>query len=345
MPSGSISIGLVVHNEVSNILDLLNQLKLFVGKKVCEVVIVDNASTDSTAEVIRTWMTNNPLAPIKLITHEFNHMALARNKILHEAQGEWIYFIDADCRLKNSSEAEFIKTVESEMADKNAAAIGGGNLVSGESFWLDRRLSEMSRVWLGHMGSIQLRPPQERQSVALLSTCNMLVRKASALQCDGCDSRYAFVGEDMSLCHRLLEQGHQLVAIPGIEVIHLQRLSLWQWGRKMICYGEAQVHIALRYPAHFKGLRGLQFISVLMALALLLLNPFIFAVCFGAYLGLIGCMSFWELKSASRTFAAIWFISLSHALYAAGELLGTVTGLRFLYSTKVPKSIPTLEQQ
>lgn len=340
-----ITIGLVVHNEEKNIVEFLNQLKETSGKTFCELIIVDNASSDSTRNMILSWIQNQPNFSARLISHEINHMAHARNSVLNEARGEWVYFIDADCRLGHSFLACFSKGVMPIMAQPNIAAIGGGNVVATDSYWLDRRLAEMSRIWLGHMGSIQLVAPEAVRPVSLLSTCNLFVKKAAALECGGFDLSFEFIGEDMSLCHRLRRRGFELVAVPGIEVLHLQRMGVLAWCKKMLGYGEAQVRVALKYPGHFCGVRGVQFFLVALAALLLVFQPLLILSCFGIYVGILGISSFGVLKDFKRTLAATLFITLSHSFYAAGELWGAVTCFRFLNSASRPQKILNLEQQ
>lgn len=57
-----------------------------------EVIIVDNASTDGTKDVVQSF----PSKKIRYIYTEQKGRSNARNLGLHEAKGEWIQFLDAD---------------------------------------------------------------------------------------------------------------------------------------------------------------------------------------------------------------------------------------------------------
>ena len=59
-----------------------------------EVICVDDGSTDNTLEIIRKYQYNN--SEIKLITQKNQGAAIARNKALDIAQGDYIAFMDAD---------------------------------------------------------------------------------------------------------------------------------------------------------------------------------------------------------------------------------------------------------
>ncbi len=63
-----------------------------------EIVIVNNASTDNTVEVINAWSTFSDF-PVTLITESRQGIGPARNCGLRSASGEFFICIDDDCRL------------------------------------------------------------------------------------------------------------------------------------------------------------------------------------------------------------------------------------------------------
>ncbi|MNL68865.1 hypothetical protein D3C87_1936490 [compost metagenome] len=89
----------------------------------------------------------------------------------------------------------------------------------------------------------------------------------------------------------------------------------------------------------------MQFAVVLSAVLLLVFQPLLILGCFATYVVVLGVSSFCVLGDFKRTLAATLFITLSHSLYAAGELWGAVTCFRFLNSASLPQKILNLEQQ
>lgn len=62
--------------------------------KDIEVICVDDGSTDSSVEIIQSFIKKDDR--VKLIRQNNQHAGSARNTGLKEAQGEYIHFMDAD---------------------------------------------------------------------------------------------------------------------------------------------------------------------------------------------------------------------------------------------------------
>lgn len=63
-----------------------------------ELIVVDNASTDNTVEVVKNWMDKNKDrgVALKLLTEEKQGACNARHKGLENAAGEYVFFFDSD---------------------------------------------------------------------------------------------------------------------------------------------------------------------------------------------------------------------------------------------------------
>lgn len=69
----------------------------------CEVILVDDTSTDNSLAIARSWVERFP-AQITLLQHEKNQgLSAARNTMLDVAKGEYIWFLDSDDRLSNQA--------------------------------------------------------------------------------------------------------------------------------------------------------------------------------------------------------------------------------------------------
>jgi succinoglycan biosynthesis protein ExoM len=65
------------------------------GRFAYELVVVDNGSTDATAEVLRQVSANSPI-PIRAFRELDEGVAQARNRAVRESRGHWLAFIDDD---------------------------------------------------------------------------------------------------------------------------------------------------------------------------------------------------------------------------------------------------------
>src|SRR5262245_64266127 len=81
-----------------------------------EVLVVDNNSTDRTAELARS-------AGAKVVFEPVNQISRARNAGARVAQGDWFLFVDADSSLHPATLAELLCRV------RQGRIAGGGCLV------------------------------------------------------------------------------------------------------------------------------------------------------------------------------------------------------------------------
>jgi len=96
-----LSIIIPVYNSEKTIgrsLESLNKM-FYESKKLAEVVVVDDGSTDKSMEIVTTK--KNALSPlsIDIITQENKGTGAARNFGLKKCKGIWIFFLDADDEL------------------------------------------------------------------------------------------------------------------------------------------------------------------------------------------------------------------------------------------------------
>ena len=111
-----------------------------------ECIVVDNNSSDATAEVARAHGAD-------LVVHEpINQIARARNAGAAESRGRYLVFIDADTRIRPELLAEALHLLES------SPCVGGGAIVQfeGEVSTLGRigiglweRISKLTRIAAG----------------------------------------------------------------------------------------------------------------------------------------------------------------------------------------------------
>jgi glycosyltransferase involved in cell wall biosynthesis len=86
------------------------------GLSKLEIIVVDDASTDNTQEVLSQTYKENKA--IKIFTHKENMMlGAARNTGINAAKGKYIYFLDSDDWLENGSLAHLLSVAEKSKAE------------------------------------------------------------------------------------------------------------------------------------------------------------------------------------------------------------------------------------
>jgi hypothetical protein len=100
-----------------------------------ECIVVDDASTDATASIVKGMAARDPrIVFIELPTNE--GVSNARNRALELARGEWLMFVDADDRLVAGSIALLLDTARRTDA---RAVIGQRVWVDGSHRWMPPR--------------------------------------------------------------------------------------------------------------------------------------------------------------------------------------------------------------
>jgi len=104
-PATFLSVVVACLNEEKNIHFLLNDLeRQNYPKELFEVIIVDDHSTDRTADIVSSF---SQLNNIRVITNHGNGKKQAIRSGVNEARGDLILATDADCRLKR----DWIRTI------------------------------------------------------------------------------------------------------------------------------------------------------------------------------------------------------------------------------------------
>lgn len=112
-----LSVVILTKNEESRIKVCLESVKWF-----DEIIVIDNGSSDKTLEIAKKYTT-------KIFKSENDDFALARNKGIKEAKGEWVLYVDSDERVLEPLKMEIQNIIAS--TDKSAYAIRRQNIIFG----------------------------------------------------------------------------------------------------------------------------------------------------------------------------------------------------------------------
>jgi len=216
-----VSVVIPAHNEEIYLLQCLKSIENQDYACEYEVIVVDNASTDNTAQIARDW-------GAKVVYEGKRSPACARQRGAEIAKGKIIAFIDADTQ----APAHWLSTIvwrflcEPETvvisgpyayydAGKIARIASYGNFISIITDQLFRKaFNKGSAVW----------------------GCNFAVRRSALLEVGGFDTSIRFYGEEYELSLRLKKAGKGGI-IPWLFVLtssrRLKRIGVvnqyWNW--------------------------------------------------------------------------------------------------------------------
>jgi glycosyltransferase involved in cell wall biosynthesis len=183
-----------------------------------EVVIVDDGSTDETAEIVSRY-------PIRLIRHKENRgLAAARNTALKNIDTEFVASLDSDCLPQEN----WLEKLLNKFISPQIAGAGGMLTERYSSCVFDSwRAVHMRQHW-----------GKEETSPEFLFGSNTLFLKAALIEAGCYNEDLKNNYEDVDICRRLKKNGYSFVYGPGAVVQHLKRddiysllNSYWQWHR------------------------------------------------------------------------------------------------------------------
>ena len=211
-----------------------------------EVVVVDDGSTDGTAELGADLARRGS---VRFVCGEHRGVAAARNLGIREARGDVVAFTDDDCLVP----ADWLARLADGYARyPEVAGVGGGITPPPEAL----RASALARY-----ERFQTRDLYGARDEEVLGgfecpaggTNNMSYRRGALLDVGGFDEGFPpFVwGEDADLKLRIARRGGRLLYVP-VTVIHLRTYALRSFLRQSWQRGRGEAHFRLKH----EGRRG-----------------------------------------------------------------------------------------
>ena len=111
-----LSICLPVFNAEKYVGDTLQSLIPVLTNSNCELIIVDDGSTDETMNVVNEQLRLVDASKIRIFHQNNLGSATARNRAIEESKGEWIYFLDSDDMVQSSNLLKAIGYLDKSLA-------------------------------------------------------------------------------------------------------------------------------------------------------------------------------------------------------------------------------------
>jgi GT2 family glycosyltransferase len=237
-----ISIVIVTWNSEEFIRNCLDSIYLLRDRVRCEIIVVDNASSDETAKIIREFYPE-----VNLIENKTNSgYAKANNQGIEQARGRYVLLLNPDTQLLDHSLSSMYEFME---GNPRIGALGPKLLNPDRStqpscrefprfstmIWEFTGLSRVfpkSRIFgRWRMGYFAFDQPREVNQP--MASCLML-KKETLEQVGFFDDDFSMFFNDVDLCYRIKNAGWEIYFHPDAQVIHHKGGSTRKVKRKMI---------------------------------------------------------------------------------------------------------------
>lgn len=245
-----------------------------------EVLVVDNASGDGSADMVR-----ERFRQVRLIALEQNvGFALGNNEAIPLCSGEYVLLLNPDTVVKPGALAALVSFL-----DKNRSAGGvGSRLLNpdgslqtscypaptlGREVWRLFHLDALIPVGVYRMERWPLDTPRP---VDVLKGASLMFRRAVLAGVGFLDGRYFMYSEEVDLCYRVRQAGWQLYWEPRSQIIHYGGGSVKQAAADMFL----QLYLGklIYFRKHYGRFAGIVYKVIVAAASLmrLSLTPFVF---------------------------------------------------------------------
>jgi glycosyltransferase involved in cell wall biosynthesis len=323
-----ISVVVIARNEERNIAACLQSLaEQDYPREHMEIVVVDNASTDSTPEIIADFALRVPV--VRRVVNARRGVAASRNFGVLSARHGAIAFIDADCVAQADWLTRLAQAyVEERARDASVAAVGGPNICPADATFFRRAVDVALSSFWGHRGSVQNRAYASRRDVDHLPTLNIMLDRVKLLELGLYDEGQGNISEDVDMSHRMRAAGYRLIYEPAAVVAHRWRTSLAGWVRSIEVYGKGRSWLMRKDARHVKPV----FFAPMALLACFAAAPLAawswwLAMPAGAYLAVTATIALLVCITRRRTAyvpAVFAIYVLTHLAYAVGQLHGMI---------------------
>ena len=194
----------------------------------CELIVVDNGSSDGTPELVR-----DRFPEARLIEQQNRGLGAGWNAGMRAASGKWFFLLNADAWVVADGIAKLVEALEN---DPKAAVAGprlcnqDGTLqrsvrgfptlwrLATEYFFL-RKLGPRTRMLNAFYGA-GFHHDRELEAEFLMGAA-LLVRPQAVAEIGDLDERFFLFSEEVDWCWRFRQAGWKILFTPAAEVVHV----------------------------------------------------------------------------------------------------------------------------
>jgi len=188
-----------------------------------ELLVLDNASTDGSAEAVRERHPEARLFALERRTGKADNDSL----LLREARGRYCLLLNEDSELRAGAVTALLDALE---RDAGAAVAGAQLLTSGgEATPCAWRLPDIpwglaAAVFLHDRVAVESTGASVRE-VGWVQSSAALVRRDAAQRVGWLDSDFFVYSDETDFCKRLRDAGWRILFVPGAQAVHHDQLA------------------------------------------------------------------------------------------------------------------------
>lgn len=229
-PDFRCSVVIPAYNAASTLAQCLGALlEQRLSKGRFEIIVVDDGSTDATAELARRF-------DVRLVQQPNQGPAAARNHGAREARGEIVVFTDSDC----VAAPGFLEALLTPFDDPHISGAQGAYLTRQHAL-----VAQFAQVEFEDRYQLMA----SHQSIDLVATYAAAFRRQVFLEMGGFDESFPVANnEDTEFSYRLCDAGHTLVFAPEAQIFHLHPHTLSKYLRTKYWRAFWRIIVYRKYP-------------------------------------------------------------------------------------------------
>jgi len=187
------TIGICVRNCETSVKEVINSINdQDFPHELMEVIFNDDGSEDGTLSIISDSVSRMDMQ-VKVYHSEWKGMGPARNRVVNNASGDYIIWVDGDTTLPR----DYVRKLVEFMEQNPAVGVAKGKLGLYPGAGLVATLENVDYVVLGfkYGGKATSKP---------LGTCGSIYRVKAIKQVGGFDENIKGAGEDVDTAHRII---------------------------------------------------------------------------------------------------------------------------------------------
>jgi len=229
-----LSIIIVSYNTSDFLKECLESIKKNTEGLNYEIIVVDNASSDNSLQVLRAKF------PDVLVIKKQENIGFskANNLGIEKSKGRYVLFLNPDTVVYKDSLLGMVKFMDEHkeagaatcklvMPDgrlDDASHRGFPNPWNSLSYFFGlSKLFPKSRLFSGY--SLGFMDFSKIHEIDACAGAFMIVRKKAGEQIRWWDEDYFFYGEDLEFCFRLKEKGWKIYFVPSVSALHYKGIS------------------------------------------------------------------------------------------------------------------------